>query len=202
MQQPNELEWTQILVASAQNGDQQRLNELYARVANALYSWASLRIPPSARGRLAPEDVLQETWCRALRAFKTFDRERGAFRSWMFAIAQNVLLEALRDLGRAERARGDSTRAIQLKGELPDDTTRFTQRIASDDGVRRFLERVESIGDAEKYMVIACGLEGASITEVATRLKLPVETVKKRWQRLRAELVARGLPDELFSGDA
>jgi DNA-directed RNA polymerase specialized sigma24 family protein len=42
--------------------------------------------------------------------------------------------------------------------------------------------------------VLHVGFEGMSCPEVGARLGLPAETVKKRWQRLRARLETAGLP--------
>ena len=47
-------------------------------------------------------------------------------------------------------------------------------------------------------LVVHVGLEGLPFAEVATRLGLNYETVKKRWQRLRAKLDTTGLPDMLL----
>src|SRR5947207_15106904 len=76
---------------------------LYERISPGLYTWASLRILPSIRSQLDPEDVVQEVWWRALDSYSTFDSRKGSFRSWIFGIATRVLLNAFRYL----RVRGE-----------------------------------------------------------------------------------------------
>jgi RNA polymerase sigma-70 factor (ECF subfamily) len=46
------------------------------------------------------EDTVQDTFLRAWRAFNQFDPQRASLRTWLYRIATNVCLTALRDRGR------------------------------------------------------------------------------------------------------
>lgn len=164
--------------------------ELYEETAPALFAWASLRIRPSLRPRLDPEDLLQEVWVRALEA-EGRRREAGAdFRPWVFGMAKNVLLEAFRktEAPRARGGLGSSTR-LALIEELPDQATAITRRVAKDETLRLFLERARALPDEDRMILLHHGFEGLSHSEVATRLGLARDTVAKRWQRLRGRLL-------------
>jgi RNA polymerase sigma-70 factor (ECF subfamily) len=190
---------TQLLARDASSGDLSRFDELYERVAPALFGWAALQIAPTRRGRLEPDEIVQETWLRALRHLGEFDPELGHFRAWLFGFAKLVLLEALRDLSRAGTSeRNASERRSQLS-QVPASITSVTRRVAREDGIARFLERVGALGEEERALTILRGLEGLSFEDVGLRLNLAPETVKKRWQRLRAELIARDLPRDLLA---
>lgn len=190
---------TSVLARRAQSGDLSRFGELYERVAPAVYGWAMLRIRAGLRGRLEPDEVVQETWCRALRKLEEYDSSRGSFRTWIFGIAKNVLLEALRTLQAQRQAgAGSSSTAILTLEDRPDAVTSITRQIARADGMQHFLEQVQALGEDEKNLVLHCGLEGLTSEEAALRMNLKPETVKKRWQRLRAELIARDLPRDLL----
>ena len=170
----------------------------YERIAPALYAWASLRVRPSFRGRLDPEDVLQEVWVRALEVHESRDPSRGSFRAWIFAVAKNVLFEAFRKLeGAGGGLGGPSTRA-RLLANLPDQATAISRRVARDEGLRLFLDRVGRLPREDRMILIHCGLEGLTHAETATRLGLTRDTVAKRWQRLRAKLEGERLPRELL----
>jgi RNA polymerase sigma-70 factor (ECF subfamily) len=190
---------TAVLARCAKSGDLTRFGELYERVAPAVYSWASLRIRPGLRGRLEPDEIVAETWCRALRKLAQYDPERATFRTWIFGLAKNVLFEALRAFQSPDQASGSCTaRAFALENQ-PEQVTSFTRRVARQEGLEHFLERVGKLGEEEKTLVVHCGLEGLTCAEAALRMRLEPEAVKKRWQRLRAELIARDLPRDLLA---
>jgi RNA polymerase sigma-70 factor (ECF subfamily) len=186
----------------AQSGDLARFGELYERVAPAVYGWASLRIHSGLRGRLEAEEIVQETWCRALRKLDEYDAARGTFRNWIFGLAKNVLFEALRALQSPESSHDSATARVFALENQPDVVTSVTKRLAREDGLRHFLQRVATLGEDEKLLVLLCGFEGLTSEEAGLRLNVKAETVKKRWQRLRAELIARDLPRDLFLPDA
>jgi DNA-directed RNA polymerase specialized sigma24 family protein len=60
-----------------------------------LHVWASLRIRPQLRAYCQTEDLLQEVWCRTYAIRDRFDSTTRSFRSWIFTVAKNVLLEVV-----------------------------------------------------------------------------------------------------------
>ena len=197
--EPGPATLTAWLAERARSGDLSRFEELYSRVAPALYGWSSLRIRPGLRGRIDPEEVVQETWLRALRSFDRYDPERGTFRAWIFGLAKNVLLEGLH-AARQGTFPGEANPRSGLSRleNLPDTTTSPTRRLARDEGLQRFLERVRALGDEEQTLLILIGLEGLSCERAALRLGISHEATLKRWQRLKGELASRGVPHELL----
>ncbi len=192
---------TQRLAREAHAGDAQRFAELYERIAPALYAWASIRIRPAMRGALDPEDVVQEVWSRAWKAFPTFDPETGSFRLWIFRIGKNVLLEGFRKLQRAGKTTASpSTRLFQLQN-LPDSATAVSQRVARHEGLQKLLDWVGGLSEDERTLFVHCGLEGLSYTEVGQRMKLQKDTVAKRWQTLRERIAQFGAPADLVPTD-
>ncbi len=181
--------------------DNQRFAQLYEEAAPALYAWASLRIRPAMRGRVDPEDVLQEVWVRALESDGRREASGAEFRPWIFGVAKNVLLEAFRKLeqSRSGRGLGSSTR-LALIEELPDQATAISRRLAQDESLRVFLERARELPDEDRMILLHHGFEGLTHAEAATRLGLPRDTVAKRWQRLRARLLDDPALQGLFGG--
>lgn len=188
---------TALLARRAQRGELELFNSLCERVLPALYGWAQLRVGRGLRRSLDPEDLVHEVWARALARFEEFDASRS-FRAWLFGIARNVLLETLRDAQRSREAGAEASQARRAIDEAPDTVTSFTRRLARDEALARFLARVRELGEDEQTLVRMCGLEGATMKEAALRLGIGEEAAKKRWQRLRAELVQRDLPGELL----
>ncbi len=189
---------TQDIARAAKAGDEQRFAELYERIAPALYTWASLRIRPAMRGAIDPQDVVQEVWCRAWKAFGRFDPQETPFRSWVFRIAKNVMLEGFRKLQRSGgMAAGPSTRLFQMQN-VPDSATAVSGRVARDEGISVLLGWAQGLAEEEKQLFVHCGLEGLSYAEVAERMQLQRDTIAKRWQVLRARVQQFAVPRDLI----
>lgn len=176
---------TQRLARLASCGESERFSELYSRLAPALYAWATMKIRPSQRGALDPEDVVAEVWVRAFRALPQYDPQ-ASFRAWLFRIAKNVLLESFRKLrpDAAAAAAGSSTRIFQLQN-FPDSATAISQRVARLDGVQHLLDWAGQLDEEDRQLLVHCGLEGLSYAEASERMGIARDTLAKRWQKLR-----------------
>src|SRR3954447_20665512 len=96
---------------------------LYAAEAQGLFAFLAYR----TGDRTQAEDLLADAFERALRARRGFDRKRGSEKTWLYAIALNVLRDHARRVaaeGRAyERAAGadsapDRLAAVEARDEL------------------------------------------------------------------------------------
>ncbi len=174
--------------------DAERFDVLYADVAPALYAWAELRIRPSLRARLEPQDLVQEVWLRGRKNFATFDERGVSFRAWAFRIGKNILMEVLRAL-RSDpglHTGGSSESRMRPLEGIPESVTSFTQRLAREDSVRAFLAQAEALDETDRMLLIHCGLEEESCAKAAVMLGLSEDAAIKRWQRLKTRL--RALP--------
>jgi len=180
---------TRRLASEAQKGAP-RFDELYQRVASALFLWGSLRIPQALRRFVEPEDLMQEVWCRALRRFDSWDPEKGKFRAWLMGIAHRVLLEMLRRVNRGSRmpTAGPEVRVFDPE-EVPEEVTTACRRLARSEGVRALLDEVNYLPAEDRVLLLGRGLEDRPHADIAKDLGIDTLTVKKRWQRLRERLV-------------
>jgi RNA polymerase sigma factor (sigma-70 family) len=91
---------------------------LYADEAAGLFSFLAYR----TGDRALAEDLLADAFERALRARRRFDRQRGSQKTWLYAIALNVLRDHARRQGAEARAfertgaRGDALEDAALAG--------------------------------------------------------------------------------------
>ncbi|MEZ5974570.1 MAG: RNA polymerase sigma factor [Planctomycetota bacterium] len=185
-------------LAFAKDGDAGAFASLYEHIAPSLHTWAWLRLRPEQRAHMDPADLVQEVWARAYSQIGTFEGDGSYFRFWIFRIAKNVLLEAMRRGQRSAAVGGPSTRLQHLGGVL-DPATAVSQAVARDESLALFRERVEALPEDERQLVLHCGLEGLSYAQVAERLQLGEAAVAKRWQRLRARLEGGDLPRFLLA---
>jgi RNA polymerase sigma-70 factor (ECF subfamily) len=73
---------------------------LYAEHAQALYAFLSYRTGDP----VLAEDLLADTFERALRARRRFDRRKASEKTWLYAIALNRLRDQVRRRGSESRA--------------------------------------------------------------------------------------------------
>src|SRR5271167_2036479 len=76
----------------------EQFERLYAEHAQALFAFLGYR----TGDRALAEDLLADTFERALRARRRFDRRKASEKTWLYAIALNCL----RDHGRRRAAEG------------------------------------------------------------------------------------------------
>ena len=179
---------TQEIVLGIREGDLELFGELYQRVSGALYAWLRFAVRPEMKGVVDPEDVLQEVWLRGIERFANFDPERGGFRAWIFGVAKNILLEALRETREpAVQASLGGVRVTHLR-EPSSEATLILSSLVRDEAVQAMVQTLDRLSRQDRRLVLYCGLEGMSHKEVAPLLGLEVEAVTKRWQRLRQRL--------------
>jgi RNA polymerase sigma-70 factor, ECF subfamily len=175
-----------------------RFAALYEGTAPALSAWAELRIRPAMRSLVDPTDIVQETWVRAWRLWPGFDERERPFRPWLFAVANRVLFDAFKAV--RGRAAGGGARSPAWS-QVPDEATSISRRVARDELLREFLDRLSTLEDDDRRLFVYRGLEGLPHEEVAARLSAAPSAVRKRWERLRARLVLLGLPAALGAAE-
>jgi RNA polymerase sigma-70 factor (ECF subfamily) len=154
-------------------------DRLYDEHAQPLFGFLVYR----TGDRVLAEDVLADTFERALRARRRFDPRRGSQKTWLYAIALNCL----RDHG---RRKGAESRALERAGAA---APQAGPEISSSVGTRRDLLQALGTLSAEERQAIALRY-GADLTvpEIAELTKERLTTIEGRvyraLKRLRHEL--------------
>jgi len=146
----------------------------YQKMVFALLS----RIVPRAE----VEDLAQETFVRAYRAFPSFDPDGPAKTStWLLTIATRLALDARKRRGRE---------TIELPEDLAANATPETDAERSFLG--RDLERAaRSLPDDQRAALVLADVHGFSTSEIAGALNVPESTAKTRLFRAREKMRAR-----------
>lgn len=150
---------------------------------DSLYGYALIL----TRDQTAAEDLVQETYLRAVRAFGQL-MANSNLKSWLFVIMRNAWLNQLRH-----------TRSGPRFVELDDEELGFVHlndRISEDPHVvyLRKLEReqirvaIADLPELYREIIVLRDLEGFSYQEIATMLECPAGTVMSRLGRARAKL--------------
>lgn len=137
------------------------------------------------RNREAAEDVAQEVFIRVWRALPSFDA-RASLATWIYTIARNTSLSALRD----------RRRQVQLEDPAAVLETLPAAGCVESSAEQAALARlVDELPDRQRQVVLLYYLQEHSHEEVASMLAMPVGTVKTLLHRARARLAAAGGPD-------
>lgn len=146
------------LVVMAQRGDREAFGLLYDRYLPRVHGYC-YRVLGDREGA---EDAATETFMRALASLPGC--RAATFRAWLFAIAHNVTIDALRQRQR-QRQRSVS---IELVPELADPTAFEDSVLTAADWQR--IERVlRHLSDDQRH-VVALRLAGLSTVEISTAL--------------------------------
>jgi RNA polymerase sigma-70 factor (ECF subfamily) len=175
------------LVAVGKRRDREAFAALFRFFAPRLKSYF-MRLGTNPR---QAEDLVQETLLRVWDRAALFDPMRAQASTWIFTVARNLRLDALR----GER-HPEPELEPNLNDQADDDPTadQLIETVERDDRIRAAL----AVLPAEHMEVLQLSFfEEVPHTEIAARLKLPLGTVKSRirraLQRIRGTLENEGV---------
>ncbi len=146
---------------------------------DALYNFAHWM----ARSREEAEDLVQETYAKALRGYQSF-RPGSNFRAWMFRILRNTFLTSRTGLSRTSTVflEDEDGEAVAVTHETPESTLLHTTDI---EAVRR---AIGGLPLPFREAVLLADVEEMSYREIAEALEVPIGTVMSRLARGRRAL--------------
>jgi RNA polymerase sigma-70 factor, ECF subfamily len=149
---------------------------------DSLYSYALVL----TRNRTDAEDLVQETYVRALKAMVRLKAESNV-KSWLFTILRNIWLNQLRHRRTApqlvEMDLDGSTDGISVEA------SHNPHAIYVSEMERNFVrEAVQRLPPAFREVILLREYEELSYQEIATILECPIGTVMSRLARARSKL--------------
>jgi RNA polymerase sigma-70 factor (ECF subfamily) len=139
------------------------------------------------------EDLVQETFLKALRGFDSFEPGSN-FKAWIFRILRNTFLTSRSGL-RAQRTvsleeeleeQGEFGPPIYPEGAIDRSTPETALMLSADrDALHSAMEKLAA---PLLEVVLMCDVEEMKYKEIATVLDLPIGTVMSRIARARAAL--------------
>ncbi len=135
------------------------------------------------------EELMQETMMSVWRKASLFDSTRGMAASWIFTIARNQRIDALRRDRRAEIDPDDPAL-------VPESPLAADQALDISQNARLMREAMAGLPSEQMQVLELSFYQEQSQSEIATRLALPLGTVKSRMRlgfaKLRAALGGEG----------
>ncbi|MDP8958680.1 MAG: sigma-70 family RNA polymerase sigma factor [Actinomycetota bacterium] len=160
--------------------------------APQLYS-AALRM---ARNPADAEDLVQETYLKAYRAYGTFKAGTN-LKAWLYRILTNSYINRYRQAQRrpAEVDLGE-VEDLYLYRRLSDESAGGSAQSAEEAVLEQFVDSevkdaVESLPDHFRLPVLLADVEGFSYKEIAEIMDIPIGTVMSRLHRGRKQLQKR-----------
>jgi RNA polymerase sigma-70 factor (ECF subfamily) len=167
-------EQTYTLIEQAKNGNREAFNQIvlsnYQGVINVIYRLSGSM--PLA------EDVAQETFIRVWQKLHTY-QPTGSFRSWLYRIATNAGLDALR--------REQDTQEIASL-PLASNNPSVEQVVERQEQAALVREAILSLPTASRSVLILREYEGLSYQEISDALDIPLGTVMSRLNYARNAL--------------
>lgn len=142
---------------------ERHVQQAYERYAGELFGFALGALDD----RQLAEDVVQETFVKAWQAARRFDPERGSLRTWLFAIARNVVSDA------ARRRAGHASAGAATEPSNDDPVDRLLTSI-------QVSEALEGLSPEHRQTVVEVHFNGRSCAELSRQLRLPASTVRSR----------------------
>jgi RNA polymerase sigma-70 factor (ECF subfamily) len=109
------------------------------------------------------EDIVADTFVRAIGAARRYDEARGGPRGWLLAIARNLVHDCRR------RSRVRRYVAIGTLGDLVEDGPSPEERLLRREEVGRLLDALGTLSDSDRELVslrYGSGLDGSEVAEL------------------------------------
>jgi RNA polymerase sigma-70 factor (ECF subfamily) len=176
-------EWlTERLAAVAERRDRSAFAELFQHLAPYFKRFALAKGEDHQRA----EELAQETMLTIWRKAATFDPEKAAPMTWLFAIARNKRIDLFRRNGLAHANIEQAPVQVEDERHGPEAT------YAADRARGSIQRALRALSTAQRAVIEKAFVEEKSHSVVAEELALPLGTVKSRIRlalnRLRSEL--------------
>lgn len=175
------------LVRRARDGEREAFGRLYDQYADLIFRYALYRV---GGNRMAAEDIVSDTFLRALRAISTFRYQGRDIGAWLITIARNLVI----DQTRSPRSRFefpsadvlDEADIVAVPG--PEDAVLATL------DVHQLLDAVRRLGPDQQECLVLRFMEGLTVRETAKVMGRKEGAVRAlQFRAVRA--LARELPD-------
>jgi RNA polymerase sigma factor (sigma-70 family) len=130
------------------------------------------------------EDLVQETYLKALRSFASFEPGSN-FQAWMFKILKNTFLTACSKVEHRTTIPIDMEKNSWALPATSDTPESLLIEHFDIDAVR---SAIEQLSVTHREVILLCDVEEASYREIAEILSIPIGTVMSRLARARKAL--------------
>jgi len=170
-----------VLARQAKSGDAGALAELVRRHAKAVHKLCFHLAGPGD-----VNDATQESLEKIVTRIRSFDPDKGTFRSWSLAVSRHICLDRLRRRGRERRAfHADGETATAAATSSAPDPERVALALSD---ARDLRDALGALPEPMRTALVMFHLHEASYEEIAATLEVPLGTVMTWLHRGRKRL--------------
>jgi RNA polymerase sigma-70 factor (ECF subfamily) len=151
------------VLKSAIKGDETCFSELWRtcnpRLERFLYAQGAMGDPPAS-------DVASETWLQVVRDLPRFKGDFVDFRAWLYQVARNRLIDAVRAKARRPRANVDIDE-LDPMASLDD----FADSVVKRDELRQIISKIRDLPPAQSEVLMLRIVGDLSVEETARAMK-------------------------------
>lgn len=173
------------LLELASRGDERALATLYEANVDGLFAFVWYRV---GRDQSLAEDVVQETFTRALDRWDDFDPARGSLASWLCSSSRNVIRDHLRAHRRADELAAAWDRIDETLAQI---FAALDRAPLSDEVIERAETRdlvnmtIANLPEAYRTVLVRKYIDGDSLSALAAHLHLSEVAAKSLLARAR-----------------
>lgn len=156
------------LMMAYRDGDKRSFDELYQRYKQPLYSF----LIRQSGGEPVARELFQDVWLRVISSSKRYNN-RGRFRSWLFTLAHNRLVDYYRQQDRIPVGE-EFTDTVAATDRSPVEDVILTEK------VQWLQAALESLPLVQKEAFLLREDAGLSIKEIAATQNISLEAAKSR----------------------
>ncbi|MCE0464810.1 RNA polymerase sigma factor [Pseudomonas sp. 20TX0172] len=168
------------LLARYRNGDRACFEALYARHRQGLYRFL---LSLSNKAELA-EEIFQDTWLSLIRS-TTQPQGRASFRTWLFQIARNRLIDHWRKHGVHNPLHDSYDEQLHVQ---PDDTGSPEQQLSLSRDQARLEAALQALPEDQREVFLLRLHGDLELPQIAALTGVPLETVKSRLRYAQQKL--------------
>lgn len=178
--EPQPTDDTPELVAKAQDGDIDALNELFQRYHTTMVEVARRKLGPRLRLKETPDDLAQTTFREATRDFAQYRYQgEGSLLRWLIQILQNKIRDKAefysagkRDLSRERAMEGLGDKDDDERGpmELSADDLTVTQVVSRDENFQFLRDALVDLSEEHRKAITLVFFEGLTLRQAGERM--------------------------------
>jgi len=171
------------LIVEYLKGNQQAFKALVERYTAHLYNFSRRFV-----GATAAPDIVQETYIKVWKNIRKFDTSRAHFKTWMFTIARNTVIDYMRKKKIAVFSDLNKNEDESFSESLPDNVILPDEALQKLED-RKFLNKLlDQIPPMYREVLILYYQEEMTFSEIGEMLDKPLNTVKSHHRRALKQL--------------